>query len=44
MTAAEGHCWLCSKYGKLTKEHIPPEKAFNDFVVHPSKLDTRGHV
>jgi len=29
MPAPEGYCWLCGKFGKLTKEHIPPEKAFN---------------
>ncbi len=31
MTAPEGYCWLCNKHGKLTKEHIPPESAFNNF-------------
>jgi hypothetical protein len=30
MPAPEGHCWLCHRYGKLSKEHIPPESAFND--------------
>jgi len=27
---AEGHCAICSTYGPLTFEHVPPEKAFND--------------
>lgn len=26
----EGFCRLCGNYGKLTFEHIPPKKAFND--------------
>jgi hypothetical protein len=30
MSAPDGYCWLCNKYGKLTKEHIPPESAFNE--------------
>jgi hypothetical protein len=25
----EGFCKICGKYGKLSKEHIPPQKAFN---------------
>jgi len=25
-----GQCQICGKYGKLTFEHIPPQKAFND--------------
>lgn len=30
MPAPEGHCWLCREYGKLSKEHLPAEKAYND--------------
>jgi hypothetical protein len=26
----EGFCRLCGRYGKLSFEHIPPKKAFND--------------
>ena len=26
----EGYCWLCRKFGKLTREHIPPRAAFNN--------------
>lgn len=26
----EGYCHICGKYGKLTFEHIPPEKALNN--------------
>lgn len=25
----QGKCWLCSKVGPLTREHIPPRSAFN---------------
>lgn len=25
----KGYCQICQKYGELTYEHIPPEKAFN---------------
>jgi hypothetical protein len=42
MSAPEGHCWLCNKYGKLTKEHIPPEKAFNDFPLLYQKVAERS--
>jgi len=27
---AEGKCWLCGRWAKLTREHIPPRSAFND--------------
>ncbi len=27
---AEGTCWLCGRWAKLTREHIPPRAAFND--------------
>ena len=30
MPAPQGKCWLCGRYGRLSKEHIPPESAFND--------------
>lgn len=26
----QGYCHICQKYGDLTFEHIPPQKAFND--------------
>jgi len=26
----EGYCHICGKYGFLSKEHVPPQKAFND--------------
>lgn len=26
----EGYCCICGLYGKLSKEHIPPQSAFND--------------
>jgi hypothetical protein len=42
MPAPEGHCWLCNKYGKLTREHIPPEKAFNDCPYLLLKVDERS--
>src|SRR6185369_17458669 len=25
-----GRCRICQKFGRLTKEHVPPETAFND--------------
>jgi hypothetical protein len=25
-----GRCWLCGRWAKLTREHIPPHSAFND--------------
>ncbi|MCU1286390.1 MAG: hypothetical protein JWO13_2740 [Acidobacteriales bacterium] len=41
MPAPEGHCWLCNKYGKLSKEHIPPEAAFNDCPLFLMEIDRR---
>jgi hypothetical protein len=38
MTAPQGFCWLCNKQGKLTKEHIPPESAFNNFPLLYEKV------
>lgn len=29
-TSKYGHCVICGKYKKLTKEHVPPKKAFNN--------------
>jgi len=26
----EGFCWLCGRFAKLTREHIPPRAAFNN--------------
>lgn len=48
-----GQCWLCGKIGKLSFEHVPPEKAFNDKKVfhdnvsnmlknHKVKISQRG--
>lgn len=42
MAAPRDHCWLCNKYGTLTKEHIPPESAFNDFPMLMLKVDERS--
>jgi hypothetical protein len=42
MTAPEGYCWLCSRFGKLTKEHIPPESAFNNFPLLFEKIVDRS--
>jgi hypothetical protein len=42
MTAPEGLCWLCNKHGKLSKEHIPPEKAFNNFPLLYEKVAERS--
>jgi len=42
MPAPEGHCWLCNRYGKLTREHIPPESAFNDCPLLLMKVDERS--
>jgi hypothetical protein len=36
-TYFEGFCRLCGGFGKLSFEHIPPKKAFND---HPQLLRT----
>jgi hypothetical protein len=41
MPAPEGNCWLCGKYGKLSKEHIPPESAFNDCPLLLMKVKKR---
>jgi hypothetical protein len=42
MPAPEGYCWLCHKYGKLSKEHIPPESAFNDCPMLLMKVKERS--
>jgi hypothetical protein len=42
MPAPEGNCWLCGHFGKLSKEHIPPESAFNDFPLLLMKVDERS--
>jgi len=42
MPAPQDHCWLCDKYGTLTKEHIPPESAFNDCPMLLMKVDERS--
>lgn len=43
MPAPEGHCWLCNRYGKLSKEHIPPESAFNDCPLLLQAVDERSN-
>lgn len=42
MAAPKDHCWLCNKYGTMTKEHIPPESAFNDSPLLLMKVDERS--
>jgi len=42
MPAPQDHCWLCNRFGTLTKEHIPPESAFNDFPLLLLKVDERS--
>lgn len=42
MDAPFGNCWLCNKYRKLTKEHIPPESAFNDCPLLLMKIKERS--
>jgi hypothetical protein len=39
-----GRCRICLRFGKLTKEHVPPEKAFNDraFLRHYIDEVNRG--
>jgi hypothetical protein len=44
MPAPKGYCWLCNKYGKLTKEHIPPESAFNDCPLVLMKINERSRT
>ena len=45
MAAPQDNCWLCNKFGPMTKEHIPPERAFNDFPLLLMKVDERSsHV
>lgn len=44
MAAPQGHCWLCNKFGPLTREHIPPESAFNDFPLLLMKVDERSNL
>ncbi len=44
MPAPEGFCWLCNRFGKLTKEHIPPEKAFNDCPLLLAKIEERSSL
>lgn len=42
MAAPQDHCWLCNKCGAKTKEHIPPESAFNDAPLLLMKVDERS--
>jgi len=42
MPAPQGHCWLCNRFGPLTKEHIPPEKAYNNCPLLLAKVDERS--
>jgi hypothetical protein len=29
----EGQCWLCGRWRELTREHIPPKSAFNNYPI-----------
>jgi len=40
----EGKCSVCGLLGKLSKEHIPPKKAFNDSDVFLAKIDKERTV
>jgi hypothetical protein len=45
MAAPIGPCWLCGKVRPLTREHIPPEAAFNDcplLLQRVSELSSRA--
>jgi hypothetical protein len=42
MAAPKDHCWLCNRYCTMTKEHIPPESAFNDCPLLLHKVDQRS--
>lgn len=33
-----GICYICGVYGKLSKEHMPPQKAFNECTVFLRKI------
>ncbi len=35
----EGRCYICGQLGKLSREHMPPEKAFNYDKVLLAKID-----
>lgn len=42
-----GRCRICQKFGKLTKEHVPPASAFNDrgyLQYYVSKIDEAQRV
>lgn len=39
---AEGKCWLCGRWSKLTQEHIPPRSAFNDRPVLLYDIERRS--
>jgi len=32
-TKVEGKCWLCGQWRELTREHIPPRAAFNNYLI-----------
>lgn len=36
----EGTCYICGQLGKLSREHMPPRKAFNDCKVILKKIDS----
>src|SRR4051794_26432810 len=54
MSLPIGQCHICSGYGPLTFEHVPPRSAFNRFSVVRSTLmeqlkaespeEVRGHI
>lgn len=42
MAGPQDRCWLCNKFGTMTKEHIPPESAYNDCPLVLMKVDERS--
>lgn len=41
--AAEGRCWLCGQWRRLTREHIPPRSAFNNRPLLLLEVSKRSH-
>ena len=37
-TVEEGTCRICGTYGKLSFEHVPPKRAFNDHGVFEADI------
>lgn len=38
----EGKCWLCGEHGRLSREHIPPCKAFNEYPLLLQKISEKS--